>query len=222
MARLARVVIPGLAHHITQRGVRRMDVFFSDGDRAAYLALLRQFGREFGVEFWGYCLMSNHVHLVAVPQREESLAGALGWAHHHYTRRVNARQGWRGYLWQGRFYSCPMEPAHALRALRYAELNPVRAGLVKRAGDWRWSSARAHLRGRADPVLAACPSLKGLDWREFLAEGIAEAELADLRRHTRTGRPYGSLRWLGGLERRLGRVLQPQKRGRKRKAPGPQ
>ena len=133
MARLARLVIPGLPHHVTQRGNRRQQTFFNDGDYAAYLELMADWCREEGVEIWSYCLMPNHVHLIAVPKTEDGLRRAIGEAHRRYTRRINFREQWRGYLWQGRFASFIMDEPYLLAAARYVELNPVRAKLVDRA-----------------------------------------------------------------------------------------
>jgi len=191
MARFARVVVPGVPHHVVQRGNRRQDVFFDDDDRRAYLDFLAQFGKRYGVEFWGYCLMSNHVHLLAVPRTERSLALGIGWAHHYYTRRINFREDWRGYLWQGRFHSCPLDDKRAAQALRYVELNPVRAGLVQRAEQWPWSSARAHAQGEAYALLTAAPIVAREEWCAFLTQGEAEEEVARLRACTRRGRPCG-------------------------------
>jgi putative transposase len=214
MPRIARIVAPGVPHHVTQRGNRKLDVFFSDADRATYLDLLRGFSAEYGLDLLAYCLMSNHVHLVATPEREDSLAQAIGWTHFHYTRRVNFREGWRGYLWQGRFHSCALDAAHCLRALRYVELNPVRAGMVERPEHWRWSSAQAHISGTADPALAPRPWItQELDWAEFLNEGMPEGELALIRRRTRTGRPFGDDTFVTQLESQLGRCLRRGKPG---------
>ena len=197
-----------------------MDVFFCDDDRRAYLRLLRDFGAEHGVAFWGYCLMSNHVHLIAVPKTAESLARAIGRAHQAYTRRVNVREGWRGYLWQGRFFSCPLGRRHAERALCYVENNPVRAGLVRRAEDWEWSSASGHLGGAPDPLTAPAPFVDDPKaWRFLLRKGMADEEGAALRERTRTGRPLGTPDFVARLERRLHRVLKPRKPGRKPKRP---
>ena len=193
-----------------------MEVFFNDEDRQAYLRLIREMGHEYGVKFWGYCLMPNHVHLIAVPQEATSLAQAIGWAHYHYTRRINFREGWRGYLWQGRFHSCPLDEAHAVAALRYVELNPVRAGLVKEAERWPWSSARAHVRGMADPVLSpVCLIGRGKEWGKFLSEGMREEEFRELRGCTRTGRPWGPPAFVKRLEATLRRDLQRGKPGPK-------
>ena len=138
MARLARLVIPGLPHHITQRGNRRQKTFFNDGDYQAYLELMAEWCGEHGVEIWSYCLMPNHVHLIAVPKTEDGLRCAIGEAHRRYTRRINFRKKWRGYLWQGRFASFVMDEPYLLAAARYVELNPVRAKLVKTARQWPW------------------------------------------------------------------------------------
>lgn len=139
---MARVVIPGLPHHITQRGVRRMNVFFSDEDRTEYLKHLAEQGERFGVTYLAWCLMTNHAHLIAIPEEEQSLARGIGEAHRKYTRYVNFREGWRGYLFQGRFHSFPLEAAYLLAALRYVLRNPVRAGIARRPWDYPWSSAK--------------------------------------------------------------------------------
>ncbi len=225
MARLARVVAPGLPHHVTQRGNRRQTVFFSDADYAAYRTLMAEHCAAAGVAVWGYCLMPNHVHLILVPPEEDALRRALGEAHRRYTRLVNLREDWRGYLWQGRFSSFVMDEPHLLAAARYVELNPVRAGLVRRARDWPWSSARAHLAGQDDALVATRPLLAlAPDWRAFLAEGPGEDQIEALRRHARTGRPLGSEHFVDHLEVKLDRRLKPAKRGRKPKcqptAPG--
>ncbi len=215
MARLVRVVVPGLPHHITQRGNRRQQTFFGDEDYAAYLDLMVEWCGEHGVEIWAYCLMPNHAHLIAVPRLEDGLRRAIGEAHRRYTRRINFRQRWRGYLWQGRFASFVMDEPYLLAAARYVELNPVRAKLVAEAADWPWSSARAHLAGRNDRLANVLPMLAMVnDWRDFLNSAIREEELRDLRNHGRTGRPLGSATFLDRLEAMAGRVLRPRKGGR--------
>jgi putative transposase len=215
MARLARLVLPGLPHHITQRGNRRQQTFFNDGDYAAYVELMADWCREEGVEIWAYCLMPNHIHLIAVPGSEQGLRRAIGEAHRRYTRRINFREKWRGYLWQGRFASFIMDADYLLAAARYVELNPVRAGLVAKAEEWPRSSARAHLSGRDDRLVKAAPLLAMVgDWKAFLNSAIREEDLRDLREHGRTGRPLGSATFLERLEAIVGRVLKPQKGGR--------
>ncbi len=221
MARLARIVIPKLPHHVTQRGNRRQDVFFSDADYRQYIKLLTHHAREAGTEIWAYCLMPNHVHLMLTPGDEHGLHNALQEAHRRYTRHINLQKDWKGYLWQGRFASCPMDERHMLAAARYVELNPVRAKLVKRAEDWPWSSARAHLAGGDDGIVRVKPLLDAVpDWAGFLAQGLAQDDAETLRRGERTGRPLGSEAFLKDLERRTGRALQKAKPGPKKRSPG--
>ena len=216
MARLARLVIPGLPHHVTQRGNRRQPTFFcDDDDYAACVELMADWCREEGVQIWCYCLMPNHIHLIAVPRAAESLARAIGEAQRRYTRRINFREKWRGYLWQGRFASFVMDDAYLLAAARYVEFNPVRAGLEASPGEWPWSSARAHLAGRDDRLAKVAPLLAMVpDWTAFLNSALPEEELCELCEHGRTGRPLGSNSFLDRLEVMVGRILRPQKGGR--------
>jgi len=218
MARLARLVVPGLPHHITQRGNRRQETFFSSEDYAAYVELMAEWCGEHRVEIWAYCLMPNHVHLIAVPQSEDGLRRAIGEAHRRYTRRINFREKWRGYLWQGRFASFVMDEPYLLAAARYVEWNPVRANLVADAAEWPWSSARAHLSGRDDRLVQVGPMLAMVhDWRAFLDSAIPEEQLRVLRDHGRTGRPLGDATFVERLEELVGRVLRPRKPGRRSK-----
>ena len=159
MARLARAVAAGVPHHVTQRGNRRQPTFFGDADYEMYRALLATSCGRHGVTVWAYCLMPNHVHLILVPAAAPGLRLALGETHQRYTGVVNRRQGWVGHLWQGRFASCALDGSHLVAAVRYVELNPVRAWLAERAEDWPWSSARAHLAGRDDGLVAVAPLL---------------------------------------------------------------
>ena len=216
MARLARLVIPGMPHHVTQRGNRRQRTFFNEGDYEAYLDLMAEWCREEGLEIWSYCLMPNHVHLIAMPRTETSLRRAIGETHRRYTRRINFREKWRGYLWQGRFASFVMDEPHLLAAARYVELNPVRAKLAAHAAEWPWSSARAHLSGRDDRLVKVAPLLAMVGgWEGFLKSALREEELRELRDHGRTGRPLGDETFLDRLETLVGRQLKPQKPGRK-------
>ena len=218
MARLARVVAANLPHHVTQRGNRRQQVFFSDEDYATYRALLAESCRAAGIEVWAYCLMPNHVHLILVPSDADGLRAALGEAHRRYTRHVNFREGWRGYLWQGRFASFPMDEPYLLACARYVELNPVRAKLARRARDWPWSSARAHFDGRDDELVKSRKLLDlAPDWADFLRGGLSAEDYAAIRAGERTGRPLGATRFVARLEKRLGRPLARQKPGPKPK-----
>ncbi len=194
-------------------------MFFGDGDYAAYKVLLAEGCAAAGVEIWAWCLMPNHVHLILAPGDEGGLRRALGEAHRGYSRRVNFREGWRGFLWQGRFASVPMDETHLLAAVRYVELNPVRARLTPRAEDWLWSSARAHLAGRDDDVTKVAPLLERVgDWAGFLAQGLDPQRHAAIRAGERTGRPLGGPAFVADIEHRLGRTLARQKPGRKPQA----
>ena len=224
MPRTARIVIPDLAHHITQRGNNRQDVFFVDDDRHAYLALLAEESDRHGLQVLGYCLMTNHVHVVAVPAREESLARAMGRTHFRYTQYVNRLHGRSGHLWQNRFYSCALGEDHATAAMRYVERNSVREGLVRRAWRYPWSSAAVHIGGPDRTGLVGLGTWEQRWpvhlWREMLVSDDDEAIVAGLRANTARGRPLGSDRLLAKLERRLGRRLRPLPVGRPRKGDG--
>ena len=216
MARIARVICPGIPHHITQRGNRRQATFFCDDDYLAYIELLAEWCGKCGVTIWAWCLMPNHVHLIAVPQAETSLARALGEAHRRYTRRINFRENWRGHLWQERFASFPMDESHLLAAVRYVEMNPVAAGLAASPPEYRWSSAAAHLEGAADLLAGASPLQDMIsNWSVFLRLSTDD-ELENLKQHERTGRPLGSGGFVEEMEKKTGRILRPQRPGPKK------
>ena len=222
MPRFARLVIPGCSHHITQRGNNRQDAFFVDDDRRAYLAALREQAEKFGLEVLGWCLMTNHVHLIAVPRREESLAKAVGRTHVAYAQYVNRLHGRCGHLWQNRFFSCALDEEHFWAAMAYVERNPVRAGLVRRAWRWPWSSAAAHCDQRDETGLLDVATWRemagGRDWRAALTEPQDDRMVSRLRLATSRGRPLGSDGFVSKLEARLGRRLRPLPVGRPKKA----
>lgn len=218
MAGIARVVAEHYPHHITQRGNRRQDTFFCDDDYRYYIRLMAEWCDKCGVTIWAYCLMHNHVHLVAVPESEGGLRRAIGEAHRRYTRHINFREQWRGHLWQGRFASFLMDEKYLLTATRYIELNPVRAGLVSIPEEYPWSSAKAHMKGRNDDLVKVQPLLRMVDdWRQFLSGDVSDEEYELLQRHERTGRPLGSTSFIERLENKLSRILTPQKGGRPKK-----
>jgi putative transposase len=189
MPRTARLVLPEMPHHVTQRGNRKQRTFFSEADYALYLRLLRQGCERTGTRIWAWCLMPNHVHLILTPSREDGLTSTLGPVHRRYTWEINQREGWRGFLWQGRFASVPMEEAHLHVCFRYVELNPVRARLATRAEDWRWSSARAHLGLAADGVTdLAAARARIADWRAFLDLGLDDDDREAIRASERSGK----------------------------------
>ncbi len=216
MARLARVVIPDIPHHVIQRGNRRQKVFFNDNDREKYLKLLSHYAVEAGLSFIAYCLMDNHVHLIVIPKNGESLARGIGEVHKKYTRMINAREEWTGYLWQGRFVSYPMDEQYLYYAIKYVELNPVRAGLVKKAENYPWSSAKAHVFQKKDVLLSDDSMLpKVKDWSLYLGEKVERRYVDCFRENAFTGRPLGNDVFISKLERLTGKIL-------KKKKPGPQ
>ena len=220
MARIARVVVPGVPHHVVQRGNRRQPVFFRDADYELYVGLVSEWCRKYAVEVWAYCLMPNHVHLIAVPDTALGLARAVGEAHRRYTQLVNQRERWTGYLWQGRFSSYPLDEPHLLMAVRYVEQNPVRARIVRLPWKYPWSSAAAHVSGQDDRLVHVKPMLELVDedWPSYLAERTGEADNMLLRQHSRTGRPLGDTEFIETLEHELRRRIGLGKRGRPRKA----
>ena len=180
---------------------------------------MEEWRRHFGVAIWAYCLMPNHIHLIAVSESKKGLCKAIGEAHRRYTRMIHFREGWRDHLWQGRFASYPMDEPHLLMAARYFELNPVKTGIVKNPGSYVWSTAAAHLYGKGSHPFTDSP-LPDLapDWNQFLSAGVDEEEVRLLRRLERTGRPLGSVHFLDRLEGIFGREPRPRKAGRKAKA----
>ncbi len=216
MARLARIVVPGVPHHVIQRGNRRLDVFFNDEDRVAYLTLLQRACQRYGVNIWAYCLMRSHVHLIAVPEREDALARGLSDAHVRYARRINFREGRRGHLWQSRFGSSVLDERYLIAAVRYVERNPVRAEIVRLPWEYRWSSAKWHVgEVRVDPLVTDDALLREMisDWREYLSAEGHEGEVEAIRRETPVSRPLGSQDFLRRLERRFSRRLMRGRSG---------
>jgi putative transposase len=209
-------------HHVTQRGNNRQDVFVADSDRSFYLGLLRKRSKQDGLEVLGYCLMTNHVHLLVRPAAAESLALTLGRTHFIYAQRFNIKFSRSGHLWQARFYSCPAEEGSLLAIMRYIEQNPVRAGIVGRAWEYPWSSAAFHVGKTKDSGLLDSASwtseIDPDDWRKLLEQSEDAARVADIRRQTMTGRPLGSSEFVNDIERRLDREFTIRPAGRPRRA----
>ena len=225
MPRRPRFVLPGTAHHVTQRGNNRQAVFFSDQDRIRYLHMLRHNSRRYDVRILGWCLMTNHVHLIAIPGVSESLSLWLRQTHSQYSWEMNRHHNRVGHLWQNRFFSCPLGPTHLLSAMRYVDLNPVRAGITAEPWDWRWSSARAHTSPHLRDQLLGWPWLSWVDearlgtwsytdWKTALLLASRPDELDPIRRATKLGEPLGSDEFVRDLEAKAGRRLRVQARGR--------
>jgi putative transposase len=210
--------VPGLPHHITQRGNNRGQVFDSDGDRVLFLDLLARYSQQYGLAIWAYCLMTNHFHLVAEPANPTAMANTLGRVESDFARFVNVRRRSSGHLWQARYYSVPMDAAHCWRAVAYVERNPVRAGMVDAAEDHPWSSAPARIGKSAAP-----PWLMLDQWREqwtqkewlaLMRNETSDREIGgELRQATLNGYPLGD-ELVTRLEATLGRRLHQGKSGR--------
>jgi putative transposase len=201
---------------VTHRGNRRGDVFLTAQDRRAYLRSLRRYATRYELEVWAYCLMTNHVHLIVVGWRPDSLSRAIGCAHARHAMRLNRANAWTGHLWGNRFYSSVLDDAYLWHAVRYVETNPVRAGMVPMASAYQWSSARAHSGGGRDPLLAPCRPFPGRvdDWSSWLASEEDAEAFQSLRSNTAKGRPSGNEVFVECLEADLRRQLRRPRMGR--------
>ncbi len=221
MPRIARVVAAKYPHHITQRGNNQAEVFFDDEDRGVYLTLLKSYSKKYNVSIWAYCLMANHVHLLAVPHKAESLSQCIGRTNLLYTQHINRKYNRSGRLWQNRFFSTIVDTDEYVWAVvRYIEMNPVKTYLVEKAEGYAWSSCRANISGKGDAVVRGQEWLDGAtrkEYRKFLRQQDFEKE-QKIRQATSTGRPLGSEGFIKKLERRLSRRLLPGKAGMPKKA----
>lgn len=220
MPRIARIIAPGNPHHITQRGNNRATVFFDDEDRRTYLSILAHYADKHALQIWAYCLMDTHIHLLAVPETETSLARGVGLTNQVYTQYLNRKRNQSGRIWQNRFFSCVVEDEGYLwSVVRYIERNPLKPGLVSDPAEYRWSSAAAHLSGVTDGVLSPetwlDPSQRTA-YVEFARRGDDQADDA-IRKSTRTGLPFGSEGFIDGLEGQIGLSLRPRSPGRPKK-----
>lgn len=216
MPRFKRLVVPGMPHHLVQRGDHGMNVFLDDHDREVFLRMLKEASDYHGLANLGYNLMTNHEHLVSIPKHENSLSLTMRDLLGPYAAYFNRKYGLNGRLWQGRFYSVVLDESHFWAALRYVERNPVRAQIVERAEDYRWSSAAAHCGLCHDPLLAPLPAGASLigDWSAWLRNPDCASDLNEIQRCTKSGRPCGPEPFIRELERTTGRILMPRRSGR--------
>jgi putative transposase len=221
MPRTARIVIPDLPYHITQRGNYRQDIFQDNEDRLSYLSWINDYSKKYKLSIFAYCLMDNHVHFIAIPREEDSLAKVFSISHMRYSQYFNKKKNASGHLWQGRFYSCVMDEDYLIAALRYVERNPVRAGIVRKPWRWKWSSAGVHV-GQGDGVInleniTALIDTTAEEWKEYIDLDENEEEVENIRKHTMLGRPLGAKDFIAKLGKRIGRVLSVLPRGRPKK-----
>lgn len=219
MPRIARVVVPEMPHHITQRGNYQQLVFLDDSDRKQYLLWIKEYSQKYGVSILAYSLMDNHMHHVAIPKEKDSLARTFNTAHMRYSQYFNKKMGTKGHLWQGRFYSCVLDEPHLISTARYVERNSVRAGIVSKPCEWRWSSALDHIAEDRDKIITLGNlfdyiHIKQSSWKNFIESSDDKKIIDAIRKHTLTGRPLGSEEFVKGLERRFGRRLIALPKGR--------
>ncbi len=222
MPRVSRTVFSDVPQHITQRGNRREDVFFTNHDRTEYLSWLKEYCNKNKVDILAYCLMTNHIHLIAVPNTEDGLHRVLRPLHTRYSQKVNREHGWKGHLWQGRYFSSPLDEVYMWAAMRYVERNPVRARIVRSAENYKWSSAAGHCKLRKDKILTTNSKWSGLfeeisNWSDWLAEGDEPEKIELIRRNIEKGLPCGSEKFIRELEKIAGRILHYRPMGRPKK-----
>jgi len=219
MPRIARAVCVDLPHHVTQRGNNQQKVFKRKNDHAFYISLMRKYSKILKLQIWSYCLMPNHVHFIVVPREPDSMAKTFDVVHMLYSQYFNSKMNRKGHLWQSRFYSCLLDNDHLCAAARYIERNPVRARIVDRPEEYRWSSAYAHINKTPDRLLSGDCFLTHeiTDWKKFLTHPDDEKILEKLRSRTRSGRPAGNDDFITNIENKLGRSFNTRPKGRPRK-----
>jgi len=219
MPRIGRIVAMGYPHHITQRGNYRHTVFIEDADYDRYLEWFEHYARKNRLVILAYCLMPNHVHFIAIPETEYSLARTFNACHMRYAQYFNKKRRVFGHLWQGRFYSCVLSESHLYAAIRYIENNPVRARLVKNAWDWKWSSAKYHALKEKSPISIADVErfVEINDWKYYLTEIEDTHKIKEIRANTINGRPLGNDEFVARMERIFHLRIRPMRRGRPRK-----
>ena len=223
MPRIARLIVPGYPHHITQRGNYRQIVFNDDADKREYLELVALYGKKFHLTILSYCLMNNHVHFIIIPKNEDSLASTFRIAHTRYSQYFNKKIQAYGHLWQGRFYSCVLDDRHLIATARYVERNPVRVKIVKNPADYSWSSARNHTGISHNDIIDTSDLFKYIEvkqkeWKKFIGESDEPDEVAVIRKYTMTGRPLGGVSFIQKLEKAFDKKLHALPVGRPKKA----
>lgn len=216
MSRIAGAVAPGYAHHVTHRGNYQQNIFKDEEDYRRYKGWLEEYSRKEGLRIWAYCLMTNHVHFVCVPDRETSLSRTFNILHMRYSQYFNKKQGVKGHLWQGRFFSSILDDRHLHAAVRYVENNPLHASIATDAKEYQWSSARGHIDVGSDPVLSYDSPLDAdiRDWETYLGEVDDERLIEGIRKNGLTGRPCGDEHFITKVGGILGRELKANRPGR--------
>jgi len=218
MPRAARIVKPDLPYHVTQRGNFRQNVFEEQEDFLFYKKYLKEYSVKYYLEILAYCFMSNHVHFICIPKDTSSMADTFKYLNMIYSQYYNNKMKQKGHLWQGRFYSCPLDESHLHAAIKYVENNPVRAGIVKNAIDYKWSSAMEHIKDEYDIVSGNSKDFIGIkNWKKYLGEEEIEEDLQKIRNHTMKGLPLGGEAFVSRLEKLFKANLKIKTRGRPKK-----
>ena len=221
MPRTARLVVPDVPYHVVQRGNYRQDIFEDDEDKTFYMELFLQYSKQHKLKLYAWCLMSNHVHFIVEPSSESTLAKVFNTTHMRYSQYFNKKKGVRGHLWQGRFFSCPLDNEHLYEAIRYVELNPIRAGIVSALKECEWSSTGNRLfDDKTIPLNSINHYLEIDDWEAYLKESINEEVIATFKSNTKTGRPSGGKAFLKKIEKLTGRTFSVKRVGRPKKKKG--
>ena len=218
MPRTRRVIIEGLPHHITQRGNYRQNIFEADKDRKQYLEWIEKYSGKYKVKILAYCLMTNHVHFIVIPEESDSLSRLFNTAHMRYSHYYNKKKKAKGHLWQGRFYSCILDDEHLKKAARYVERNPVRAKIVKKAEEWRWSSASTNMDEGVGELritgMRGYFEINGKDWKDYLKEKDEVGFVDEIRKATNMSRAMGRESFIEKIEKMLGVSLKLIAQGR--------
>ncbi len=218
MPRIARVVVAEVPYHVTQRGNYRQNIFEDDEDRAKYMELFMEYKEKHGLKLYAWCLMDNHVHFVIEPSTEKTLGLVFNGVNMRYSQYFNRKRGAYGHLWQGRYFSCALDSDHVYEALRYVELNPLRAGMISKIDGYKWSSAKMRITGKGKfPLDDVSAYVEIENWRAYLKEKAADEVLLSIRNCTKTGRPLGGAKFIKKIERLSGRTISFQKKGRPKK-----
>lgn len=217
MGRTARASKGGICYHVLNRGNARLDVFHKPGDFQEFVDLLGEAVDKAPANVFGFCVMTNHFHLVVRPKDDGGLSRFMQWLLTSHVRRYHRHYGGSGHVWQGRFKAFPIQQdEHLLTVLRYVERNPVRAGLVERAENWRWSSAPCWSRPDRPGWLTAGPVERPPNWLDWVNRPATAAEEQSLRQHLTRNRPFGTPRWTKAIASRLGLESTLNPRGRPR------
>jgi putative transposase len=224
MPRKPRFYLPGLPAHVIQRGNSRQPVFYESVDYQAYLAWLKEGADKHGCAIHAYCLMTNHVHLLLTPESQEAISKTIQFVGRHYVPYINHTYGKSGTLWEGRHKGCVVDSdGYLLSCMRYIELNPVRAGMVQKPIDYRWSSYRGNATRYTDKLTIPHPVYRQLAqgyqdrqyvYRELFCNALEPDQVHDIRASVQTGTPLGNARFCETIEKQLKCKVGQARRGR--------